>query len=267
MSELGAINNINTTLSIPTPNNIKKAETKIEETKAPSLDSTLSQTVSKGTIPASLFKSEPEYKTEVLKNDEAKVTIEFPQFTNLENKEAQNKINAYFKANAETTLANSTATPTEETEGDIMDGGVSFNSSVGTVSSTSNTLSVTTADFSYFEGAANGNSMIAITNFDLKTGNQIELKDLFKNDSKHLDKISKYVTEKLTQELGEFLIPESVAPDSENFKNFTIKDNALEFKFNTYDVSTSKYAPTVSIPLELLKDDISPTSVLADKVK
>lgn len=247
---------------------------------ATSLESTLTQSVKKGSAAVISFMdapAKPEYTKESFKGN--KLNIEFPQFTNLEDKNAQHNINLYFRTKAEDSFASALSSNgeklTEEEiiiaaeEGDIMGGGENYESGVTDVSRTSNTLSVTTYDYTYSDGAAHGNSINNMTNFDLKTGNVLSLNDLFKKDSNYLEKISKFATGKLSQELGsDVLLKEGVSPQPENFKNFKISDNAIEFQFQTYQVAEfyGAGAPTVSIPLEVLENEIEPSSVLGDKI-
>lgn len=270
MSSISSIGNTNANFVVSSTSKVQNQTKEISDNKnnLTSDSSNINSDLKKGSVPILSFASsieEPKYETKKLVSQDQKTSIEYPQFTNIENKEAQEKINAYFKTKAE----NSFKKPEEPVEGDITDGAESYESSVSSAKRTSNTLSVTTSEYSYFEGAAHGMGATITTNFDLKTGEKIELKDLFKEDSKFLDKISKFATGKLQNELGsDVLLKEGVAPSEENFSNFEIKDNAIEFTFTTYQVGPYAVGePTVSIPLDVLDKEINPSSVLGDKVK
>lgn len=277
MSGINFVSNVNTNIQVSKPSQAQTQITPVSQNtgtpiNSTSVDSNLTQSIKKGSVPVLEFTSKPaapEYKTEELKNEKEHLTIQYPQFTNLENKEVEASINKQLKDKA--TEAFTTKPPQGEAEeGDIMGGMPNFETGVGESSRTSNTLTVNTYDYTYEEGAAHGMSMVYNTNFDLNTGKQIELKELFKPDSKYLEKISKFATGNLEHELGkDGLLKEGVSPTEDNFNNFKIKDDAIEFQFQTYQISSSYGAgtPKVSIPLDVLANEINPASVLGDKVK
>lgn len=91
-----------------------------------------------------------------------------------------------------------------------------------------------------YTGGAHGNQQIVTKNFDLKTGREIQLKHLFKNDD-YLNYISKKAIEKLTNDniSEKNWINEGAGPKYTNFENFTFsKDhNSLMFHFSPYQVA------------------------------
>jgi len=97
-----------------------------------------------------------------------------------------------------------------------------------------------------FEGGANEIQDIVTFNYDLVNHKNINLSDLFPNDSNYLNEVSKYAIDTLTDnfkmsgnnnDIPEDMIKEGASPKEENFKRFTFNDNIINFYFPKYQVT------------------------------
>ncbi len=119
------------------------------------------------------------------------------------------------------------------------------------------TISIRFIDAVY-TGGAHGSQQVATKNFDLKTGREIQLKYLFKNDS-YIEYISNKTIEKLDADnISEIhWIQEGAGPKYDNFENFTYSKNGdnLVFHFNPYQVAPySAGIVTFELPISEVKD-------------
>lgn len=126
---------------------------------------------------------------------------------------------------------------------------------------------------STFEGGAHPNTNFSFKNFDLKTGKEIILKDLFKgNYLQRLNNIAEMKFRKFFK-----------VPAGENLKkagfffpggvfnlnnNFAINGFGITFQFNPYEVAAYAFgAPEISIPYSEIKDIIKPNGLLGKFIK
>jgi|GEM_PF-1785944 len=116
----------------------------------------------------------------------------------------------------------------------------------------------------YFTGEAYPYSKKFSLNFDLSTGNELTLSDLFRKNSDYLKKISTYCfnvlhNQSAVKNLGldkQWLI-KGTEPYEENFRCFNIVADSLLFTFNICHVGLYYTEPReVSIPFSLLKEYI-----------
>jgi hypothetical protein len=109
-----------------------------------------------------------------------------------------------------------------------------------------------------YTGGAHGSQQVATKNFDLKTGREMQLKYLFKNDS-YIEYISDKAIEKLNNDNVSEIhwIQEGAGPKYSNFENFTYGKNgdSFIFHFNPYQVAPySEGIITFELPIKKLKD-------------
>ena len=70
-------------------------------------------------------------------------------------------------------------------------------------------------------------------NYDLTTGKQLKLSELFKPGSKYLEIISQYVIKDVSPRLPLGLNQEALEPEAENFDKWQITSNGITFEFAT----------------------------------
>lgn len=105
-----------------------------------------------------------------------------------------------------------------------------------------------------------------VINFDLDTGEQIELADLFAPGSDYLSTLSTLASESLKKHLAnKNMIDEGTLPTANNFKNWNLKPDGILITFDEYQVAPYvKGTQTVLIPYTDLKSVIAPESLIAD---
>lgn len=131
-------------------------------------------------------------------------------------------------------------------------------------------ISVKFDTYEYYALAAHPNSYIQTLNYDVKKGNPIELKDIFKPEGKYLEIVAEIAKTKLLDGLlGEDRavlepwINDGTAPKSDNYKNFGFAEKNIVIYFNPYQVGPYALGiQKVVIPLEDIKDELEPQSVV-----
>ncbi len=106
---------------------------------------------------------------------------------------------------------------------------------------------------SEFTGGAHGNYYTDTLNFDLKTGKEIKMSDLFQPGSKYLKKLSDYSIADLKTRLGEMSddewIKTGAGEKAENFGSWNLTKKGLMINFDPYQVAAYAAGPqTVIIP-------------------
>lgn len=116
-----------------------------------------------------------------------------------------------------------------------------------------------------FAGGAHPSHNYSSFNYNLKTGSEIKLSDLFSEGSDYLTVISDYCIKDLENQKtesgdsGEGWIEEGAGPKEENFSCFNLTDRGLLITFNEYQVAPyAEGYKEVTIPFEDLKDIINP---------
>ncbi len=95
----------------------------------------------------------------------------------------------------------------------------------------------------YYTGGAHGITLSNPLNYDMKESKIIELKDIFKNDSDYLNKLSDYCREDLSKQLQNMdavpdeIFKEGTAPVYENYSNFVILQNDIVIIFGQYQIA------------------------------
>lgn len=102
-----------------------------------------------------------------------------------------------------------------------------------------------------FTGGAHPSHYTKTFNYDLKNNKILKLADLFKPNSKYLQKLSKLSKEKLEDNLD---FEDGIKPLAKNFSNFLITPKGLIIYFNEYQVASYAAGPQeILIPYSELK--------------
>jgi hypothetical protein len=106
-------------------------------------------------------------------------------------------------------------------------------------------------------------------NFDLSTGKELTLKDLFKPRVKYLNVLSKYASTELNKKLQDkWMIKEGTAPIAKNYDLWNVKKNGILVTFEEYQVAPYAYgSQDIEIPFSVLKNLIALNSPIAVCVK
>jgi hypothetical protein len=114
----------------------------------------------------------------------------------------------------------------------------------------------------YSAGAAHPNSYSRTLNYDLATGTQLTLADLFQPDSTYLETLSAYAIQELTTR-GTLFFPEGAEPTDINYQNWNILPEGLLITFDDYQVAPHAAGPQqFTVPYLELVDIIDPDGVL-----
>lgn len=110
---------------------------------------------------------------------------------------------------------------------------------------------------------AHPNAFFRTFTFDLLTGTELSINNLFLPKASYLRRLSDVSRTQLTKKLGEDVnteyLNQGTTPEEANFQNFTITGNNLVLIFPPYQVGPYALGTqTVSIPLVELKDVLKP---------
>jgi hypothetical protein len=140
---------------------------------------------------------------------------------------------------------------------------------IGTVRHNSSYIfSVEFAEYSYL-GGAHPNAYVTFTNYDLKTGEEIHLRDLFKSNFEiELNQIA----ESEFRRLKELTESEDLGQagfwfDNNKFSlndNLLITDSSLIFYYNNYEITAYAFGPTeLEITYDKIKHLVEPEGVIS----
>ena len=173
-------------------------------------------------------------KKEISDDGTLSLNIQYPELQGLDNLEVQNKINSFFAKAASDAKAEGISNEKELSEDEIArQVKVEEDLNYTTEYNQDGILSVTVLDFQY-SGGAHGLTIQSSVTFDLKTGEEYKLKDLFKDNTDYVSLVSgeikKQMDEKgLTQSL---LLPfDAIKSD----QDFYINNGALVIYFQEDD--------------------------------
>lgn len=118
---------------------------------------------------------------------------------------------------------------------------------------------------STFEGGAHPNHGNFVLNYDLKTGRELKLADLFKPGSKYLSTISAYAIRDLQSRkdpesgenmgIAQDIWEDGAKPTADNYQVWNVTKKGLMITFPPYQVAAYAYGPqTVIVPYAALKD-------------
>lgn len=116
----------------------------------------------------------------------------------------------------------------------------------------------------YNNGAAHPGNFSMTLNYDLGTGRELELGDLFLPGANYLETISNYcISELRKQPYFDSFTTEGASPSLENYRNWNIKYDGLMITFDTYQVAPGAAGPQiVTVPYDQIQDLINPQGAL-----
>lgn len=172
---------------------------------------------------------------------------------------------AAFQKSMEQNQKGLTITPSTKTRNNLY---VDYDSSV-VKSDQDHLLSVRFSFQGYLTGMAHPFHYHRVLNYDIDSGQKIELDELFIPGSNYLEILSDYVRETLGKSLDDKkMLAQGTTPTADNFKFWNIKPNGLLFTFDEYQVAPYVFgAQTVLVPYSVLKDVLAPESIIAGCVK
>ena len=118
---------------------------------------------------------------------------------------------------------------------------------------------------SYLAGMAHPYHGHRVLNYDLQTGEDIQLESLFNPGTNYLAVLSNFTRKSLTRHLTvKDMIANGTAPTAENFRNWNIKPNGILITFDEAQVAPYvDGAQSVLVPYSVLKPILSPQSPIA----
>jgi len=127
-------------------------------------------------------------------------------------------------------------------------------------------ISVAFTEGTYSRGAAHGNSLTAVINYDVKNGKKLALADLFKDKSKYLSVIASFCQKELKDRAKkpdamvlEELIEPGAGARADNYRAWNITKKGLWITFDPYQVAAYAAGPQyILVPYAVLKDIIKP---------
>jgi hypothetical protein len=137
---------------------------------------------------------------------------------------------------------------------------------------TDDLISVEFSEGTYEAGAAHGNSVTTVLNYDVKNGKKLALADLFIAKSTYLNTISAYCIANLRDRakndkdamIDEDMMKTGAAPRADNYQACAITKKGLWVTFDPYQVAPyAAGAQHVLVPYSALKDIIKPDSPIA----
>jgi hypothetical protein len=130
-------------------------------------------------------------------------------------------------------------------------------------------ISIRFSTYGYIAGMAHPFHHHYVLNYDLDTGEEIELSDLFKPGSNYLQRLADYSRNALFRKVkDQQMLLDGTAPIAENYKNWNINPHGILITFDEYQVAPYIYGTlTVLVPYGDLKDILSNESPLATCIK
>jgi len=122
-------------------------------------------------------------------------------------------------------------------------------------------LSIFFMGYSYGVGAAHAVQESEALNYDLSSGRELHLTDLFKSGSRYLEFISKYCIEQLleTGTVPDRLNKGRLAASAKNFDNWHITSNGISFNFDACEIlACAEGDQSVEIPFSELNEYLNP---------
>lgn len=170
-----------------------------------------------------------------------------------------------FKNQAKQTLETTKAHPDQPGKNDLY---VDYNTSA-IKSGQEHIISVRFSFQGFLAGMAHPYHHHLVLNYNLDTGEQIELSDLFIPDADYLTTLSDYTRKVLSKRLtDQQMVIDGTEPKPENFKVWNIKSDGLLITFDEYLVAPYvNGAQTVLVPYSELKSILARESPIASCVK
>jgi Protein of unknown function (DUF3298) len=114
----------------------------------------------------------------------------------------------------------------------------------------------------YIQGAAHPASYTSSLNYDLNSGQVLQLASLFKPGAKYLDVIARYAINELKKQ-NRISFPEGATAKAENYARWNIDRAGILITFDPYQVGPYAQGPSeVLVPYSVLNDILKPDSLL-----
>lgn len=207
-------------------------------------------------------------KKEVKEENKSKrygIHILYPQFSGISDTKAQKVLNGRvysFSQSSVKKFKEGVANLDTSLVAEDLSSGLEITYTVS--NATTHTVSVEFLVTEYWAGAAHPNSISETFNYNVLTQREINLSDIFKKDSDHLDVLSEYSIKILKDRLDPKLdntsflkewIEKGAAPQKDNFSNFLLGKKNLVIIFDPYQVGPYALGfQKVEIQYEKLKD-------------
>jgi hypothetical protein len=136
---------------------------------------------------------------------------------------------------------------------------------------TDDLISIEFTESSYSRGAAHGNSLTTVLNYDVKNNRKLALSDLF-SAKNYLSAIANYCMKDLRDRakndsdsmISEEMMQSGASPHADNYRAVAITKKGLWVTFDPYQVAPYAAGPQyVLVPYSALKDIIKPDSAIA----
>jgi len=196
------------------------------------------------------------------------VEAEYPQIEgdsrfdgfNREARSSMQKDVAAFKSSEQVREGDQPGDLPAETQNSSLNAGYDFRYA------TDDLISVEFAEATYSRGAAHGNLITEVLNYDVKNGKKLALADLFTPKSKYLTTIANYCMKELRERAkseDSMIFPDSIengaGPHADNYRAVAITKNGLWITYDPYQVAAYAGGPQdVLVPYSALKDIINP---------
>ncbi len=199
------------------------------------------------------------------------IDLEYPKLTGLRDTNIQNSINAGITKDVDASVSNFKSI-LEPSIADLPDvkNGLTMRYKETYLSPA--ILSIELESSTYTIGSAHDSTFVDTLTYDMRTGKEVGLKDLFKPGSDYLAIISTYAIKDIARQLqidpkdaeGMQEIQSGAAPVASNYKNFLIAKDGLIIVFDRYQVAPGAAGtPQVVVPYALLEKDVNPAGLLA----
>jgi Protein of unknown function (DUF3298)/Deacetylase PdaC len=140
---------------------------------------------------------------------------------------------------------------------------------------TDDLISLEWGESTYEGGAAHGNHLTQVLNYDVKKGKKLALADLFMDKSKYLTAIANYCMKELKERskkedamIFADQIESGAGPRADNYRAWSITKKGLWITFDPYQVAAYAAGPQyVLVPYSALKDIIRPDGPIANFAK
>lgn len=105
-------------------------------------------------------------------------------------------------------------------------------------------------------------------NFDMETGNEIQLADIFKADSDYFNVIAEYANDVLSKKLRSYNPASSTAPSADQFRNWNINLRGIRITFDPETIAPAQYgSQTILVPYAKINEIINSDSALGRCLK
>lgn len=214
-------------------------------------------------------------KNIAIENDYIKVNVKLPVLQGIKDKKAEEKLNKEIQAKMESEIAEIEKTAKEEFERSKKEKSEYLKSDVFadySIKTKGNLLSFTIEKY-FYTGGANGMPVTDFYNIDINTGKNIELKDLFKENTNFKAVIAKDIKDQISKENKAEInyyfdekekdVSKDYFKAIDNFKNFYIEDGSIFVVFDKYEIGAGALGqPEFRISNKVLENIVKDSSVI-----